>query len=177
MRTIWDGKVRTVTATITQLLSSVNCTMYRQAFWGVNRGGCINLRHHIYSDRDVLTFGMIAGVGMHPNKKKKKPESTRTFKRRVGWRGEGKKAHRPAYYGLVTNKLRTISAGETHPLRSEFRNRRIDTRTHSGFTVVRLHEYLLSFIPTAIRTHNQQAGRQTQHSTARDGDAGRSRRG
>ena len=33
--------------------------------------------------------------------------------------------------------------------------------------------YLQSVIPTAIRTHNQQAGRQTQHATAGDGDAGK----
>ena len=92
MRTIWDGKVKRVTATVTQLLSSVNYTMYRQAFWGVKRGGCMNLRHRIYSDHNVLTFGMIAGVGMHPNKKKKITESTRTFKSRVEWRGEGKNA-------------------------------------------------------------------------------------
>ena len=120
---------------------------------------------------------MIAGVGMHPNKKKKKTRVDKNIQKAGGVAGRRQKRTDTAYYGLVTNKLRTISAGETHPLRSEFHNRYIDTRTLSGFTVVRLHEYLLSFIPTAIRTHNQQAGRQTQHATARNGDAGRARRG
>ena len=80
------------------------------------------------------------------------------------------------YHRLVTNKLRTISADETHPLRPEFDKRHKQKRQVLG-SPHKTTRYVQSSIPTAIRTHNQQAGRQTQHATARDRDAGTTRPG
>ena len=64
-----------------------------------------------------------------------------------------------AYHRLVTNKLRTILADETHALRPEFDHRHTDRSERFRIPRSRTTQYLKSFIPTVIRTHNQQAGR------------------
>ena len=58
------------------------------------------------------------------------------------------------YTLLVTNKLRTFLADETHPLRPEFDNRHMDRSYRLRIPRSKTTRYLQSFIPTAIGTHN-----------------------
>ena len=59
-----------------------------------------------------------------------------------------------AYNRLVTNKLRTLLADETHPLRPDFDNRHTDRSDRFRIPRSRTTQYLQSFIPTAIRTQS-----------------------
>ena len=64
-----------------------------------------------------------------------------------------------AYHRIMTKKLKTILADKTHPLRPEFDNRHVDGSDIFRIPRSKTTRYLQSFIPTAIRTHNHQAGR------------------
>ena len=75
----------------------------------------------------------------------------------VVWRGQ--ENIETTYHRLVTNKLQTILADETHPLRPEFDNRQTDRSDRLRLTRTRTTRYQQFFIPGAIRTHNQYVGR------------------
>ena len=125
----------------------------------------------------VLTFGMSCwGGNASKQDKNRLDKNTKKAGDVVGRRQE---SINTVYHRLVTNKLRTILADETHPLRPEFDNRHTRTDRSDRFRIPRSRttRYLQSFIPTAIRTHNQQAGRSTQHASAGDGGAGTTKGG
>ena len=103
---------------------------------------------------------------------KSKTRLDKNIKKADGVVGRRQESIDTAYRRLVTDKLRTVLADKTHLLRPEFDNRHVDRSHRFRIPPSKTTRYLQSFIPTAIGTHNQQAGRQTQHVTATDGDAG-----
>ena len=96
-------------------------------------------------------------VGMHPDKSK--TDSTTTIKMEGGVVGRRQESTDTTHHRLVTNKLGTILADETHLLRPVFDNIRIDKSDRFRIPRSKTSRYEQSFIPMAIRTHNQQAGR------------------
>ena len=60
---------------------------------------------------------------------------------------------------ISENKLNTVLADETHPLRPDFDSRLKDRSDRFRIFRSKTTRYQQSFIPTAIQTHNQQAGR------------------
>ena len=103
----------------------------------------------------VLTSGMTCWGG---NASKQDNRLDKNIQKAGGMVGRRQESIDSAYHRLVTNKLRTISADETRPLKPEF-DRHTDRSDRCRIPRSRTTGYLQSFIPTAIRTHNQQAGR------------------
>ena len=72
----------------------------------------------------------------------------------------GSKEGKPTL-NLIENWLARVAA-----------ERHVDRSDRFRIPCSKTTRYLQSFIPTSIRTLNQQAGRQRQYTTARDGDEG-----
>ena len=105
----------------------------------------------------VLNFGLSCWGGNMTQQDRNRLD--KNIKKAGGVIGRAQENMETAYHRLVTDKLLTVLADETHPLRPEFDNRQTDRSDRFRLPRTRTTRYQQSFIPTAIRTHNQHAGR------------------
>ena len=105
----------------------------------------------------VLSFGLTCWGGNMTQQDRNRLD--KNIKKAGGVVGRSQENIDATYTRLVTDRLQTILSDETHPLRCEFDSRRTDRSDRFRLPRTRTTRYQQSFIPTAIRTHNKQAGR------------------
>ena len=105
----------------------------------------------------VMTFGMTCWGGNISGQDRNR--LNKNIKKASGVVGRKQDDVETMYQRLVTHKLTSVLADDTHPLRPEFDSRRMDRSGRFRVPKTRTTRYKHSFIPTAIQTFNQHKGR------------------
>ena len=106
----------------------------------------------------VLTFRSACWGGNAAKQDKDRLE--KNIKEAEGIVGRKQESLHSAYHRLLTDRLNTILADETHPLRPEFDSRRIDRSGRFRVPKARTNRYKNSFIQSAIQNFNQSVKRE-----------------